>query len=278
MTAWVRRSRPRTRYCTIREVLAPVKGRRARITAAKTCVQGRPPLAGPAQAGGGAQDPVASVSVLLAGAAPGASKLLPARKARRAQSARDLGRDAIEALTRQPLTAIAPQQPLDIGLFETPRAGKTPTWCCPMNRDRDPPCNTDRHHYEAIRRPTSTPSPPWPKPVRPPAGRVPPRHRRDRVSACRTSPTTLTLDALGIEDPFLELSGLYHGVDLAHQSVISPSPELSQVFLYRRPILDEWAERGDVSLDELITHVLVHEIGHHFGFSDAAMHAIEDSD
>ena len=86
-----------------------------------------------------------------------------------------------------------------------------------------------------------------------------------------------TLDSLGIEDPF-ELSGLYHGVDLAHQSVFNPSPDVSQVFLYRRPILDEWAERGDVTLDELITHVLVHEIGHHFGLSDDAMHAIEDED
>jgi predicted Zn-dependent protease with MMP-like domain len=82
------------------------------------------------------------------------------------------------------------------------------------------------------------------------------------------------LDELGIEDAF-ELTGLYHGVDLARRSVFDPAPQPSMVFLYRRPILDEWAERGDVSLDELVAHVLVHEIGHHFGLSDADIAAIE---
>jgi predicted Zn-dependent protease with MMP-like domain len=85
-----------------------------------------------------------------------------------------------------------------------------------------------------------------------------------------------TLDALGIEDPF-ELSGLYHGVNLARRSFFDPLPRNSQIFLYRRPILDEWAERGDVSLDELVEHVLIHEIGHHFGLSDDDIHAIEDA-
>ena len=84
-----------------------------------------------------------------------------------------------------------------------------------------------------------------------------------------------TLDELGIEDPF-ELSGLYHGVDLTQRSVIDPLPEQSQIFLYRRPILDEWAERGDVSLETLIEHVLIHEIGHHLGLSDGDIHRIED--
>ena len=82
------------------------------------------------------------------------------------------------------------------------------------------------------------------------------------------------LDAMGIEDAF-ELTGLYQGVDLAHRSVLDPAPEAAMVFLYRRPILDEWAERGDVSLGDLITHVLVHEIGHHFGLSDDDIEAIE---
>ena len=85
------------------------------------------------------------------------------------------------------------------------------------------------------------------------------------------------LDELGIEDPF-ELTGLYQGVDLSRRSVFDPSPEPSRVFLYRRPILDEWAERGDVSLGELVAHVLTHEIGHHFGLSDAAIDAIEAAD
>ena len=83
------------------------------------------------------------------------------------------------------------------------------------------------------------------------------------------------LDQLGIEDPF-ELTGLYEGVSLAERSVLDPGPQPSQIYLYRRPILDEWAERGDVSLGELITHVLVHEVAHHFGLTDAGIHAAED--
>jgi predicted Zn-dependent protease with MMP-like domain len=79
---------------------------------------------------------------------------------------------------------------------------------------------------------------------------------------------------LGIEDAF-ELTGLYQGVDLAHRSVFDPSPQPSMVFLYRRPILDEWADHGEVSLEELVAHVLVHEIGHHFGLSDDAIETIE---
>lgn len=78
---------------------------------------------------------------------------------------------------------------------------------------------------------------------------------------------------MGIEDPF-ELTGLYHGVDLTQQSVMDPTPGIPMVFLYRRAILDEWIERGDVDLAFLIAHVLVHEVGHHFGLSDAEMDAI----
>ena len=83
------------------------------------------------------------------------------------------------------------------------------------------------------------------------------------------------LDELGIEDPF-ELTGLYQGVDLAAARCSTRRRSPSMVFLYRRPILDEWAERGDVTLDELITHVLVHEIGHHFGLSDDDIDRIEN--
>lgn len=88
-------------------------------------------------------------------------------------------------------------------------------------------------------------------------------------------PSEEVLDSLGIEDAF-ELTGLYQGVDLSSRSVLDFGGEPSRVFLYRRPILDEWAERGDVSLGDLITHVLVHEIGHHFGLSDDDIHRIED--
>jgi predicted Zn-dependent protease with MMP-like domain len=87
-------------------------------------------------------------------------------------------------------------------------------------------------------------------------------------------PPDEVLDELGIEDPF-GLTGLYSGVSLADRSVFGGAPEPSRVFLYRRPILDEWAENGEVTLEELVTHVLVHEIGHHFGLSDPQIDAIE---
>src|SRR3569623_2065114 len=82
------------------------------------------------------------------------------------------------------------------------------------------------------------------------------------------------LDELEIEDAF-ELTGLYQGVDLSRRSVFDITPHRSMVFLYRRPMLDEWAERGDVTLKEMIAHVLVHEVGHHFGLSDEQIEAIE---
>jgi len=82
------------------------------------------------------------------------------------------------------------------------------------------------------------------------------------------------LAALGIEDPF-DLSGLYSGRSLDKQDSWSSGELPPMIHLYRRPLLDEWAETG-VSLEALITHVIVHEVGHHFGLSDADMHAIED--
>lgn len=82
------------------------------------------------------------------------------------------------------------------------------------------------------------------------------------------------LAEMDIEDPFA-LTGVYEGTDLRHRSVLDPQPETATVTLFRRPILDEWAERGDVPLGELIAHVLVHEIGHHFGLSDADIEAAE---
>jgi predicted Zn-dependent protease with MMP-like domain len=83
-----------------------------------------------------------------------------------------------------------------------------------------------------------------------------------------------TLDALGVEDPF-ELTGLYRGISLMDRSTADLTTPPSVVFLYRRPILDEWAEREDVALGVLVLHVLVHEIGHHFGLSDADIERIE---
>lgn len=86
------------------------------------------------------------------------------------------------------------------------------------------------------------------------------------------------LTDLGIEDPF-ELTGLYQGVDLTQRSIADPAPQTPIVTLYRRAILDEWIDRGDVSLADLVSHILVHEIGHHFGLSDEQMDALlEEAD
>jgi len=83
------------------------------------------------------------------------------------------------------------------------------------------------------------------------------------------------LDEMGIEDPF-ELTGLYSGRPLGDKSSMDSGALPDMIHLYRRPILDEWVETG-VSLQALVTHVLVHEVGHHFGLSDADMHALEDA-
>ena len=82
------------------------------------------------------------------------------------------------------------------------------------------------------------------------------------------------LRELGIEDAF-DLTGLYQGLDLGRRSVLGDASQPSLVFLFRRPILDEWAERGEVSLEELVGHVLIHEIAHHLGLSEAQIAAIE---
>ena len=75
------------------------------------------------------------------------------------------------------------------------------------------------------------------------------------------------LAALQIEDPF-DLTGLYEGIPLTEKSVMDQPVGPDVIWLFRRPILDEWLDRGDVSLGALISHVLVHELAHHFGWSD----------
>jgi predicted Zn-dependent protease with MMP-like domain len=82
------------------------------------------------------------------------------------------------------------------------------------------------------------------------------------------------LESLGIEDPF-ELTGLYSGRSMDRQDSWVSGELPPMVHLYRRPLLDEWTDTG-VALEDLITHVIVHEVGHHFGFSDDEMHAIEE--
>jgi predicted Zn-dependent protease with MMP-like domain len=82
-----------------------------------------------------------------------------------------------------------------------------------------------------------------------------------------------TLEAMGIDDPF-ELSGIYEGVPLTERSVEQSGTLPDRIRLFRRAILDEWAG-SDVTLERLVAHVLIHEVGHHFGLSDADMHALE---
>jgi predicted Zn-dependent protease with MMP-like domain len=83
------------------------------------------------------------------------------------------------------------------------------------------------------------------------------------------------LDDMDIDDPF-ELMGLFQGVGLPFRSQSAPTQMPNMVWLYRRPILDYWAEH-DESLGAIVAHVLVHEIGHHFGLSDDDMEAIEET-
>ncbi|MBE2276954.1 MAG: metallopeptidase family protein [Rhodobacteraceae bacterium] len=87
-------------------------------------------------------------------------------------------------------------------------------------------------------------------------------------------PTDEMVEALGLDDPF-DLTGLYEGIPLTEKSVSDQPIHPDMVWLFRRPILDEWAERGDVSLADLVTHVMTHEMAHHFGWSDDDIAAID---
>ena len=106
--------------------------------------------------------------------------------------------------------------------------------------------------------------------------RLPERFRAltgDLLIRIEDFPTDEVLDSLDIASPF-DLLGLYSGVDLARKSVMDVTALPDMVFLYRRPILDYWAEHEE-TLGAILAHVLVHEIGHHFGLSDADMERIE---
>ncbi|MCE1235491.1 MAG: metallopeptidase family protein [Hyphomicrobiales bacterium] len=87
-------------------------------------------------------------------------------------------------------------------------------------------------------------------------------------------PENEVVEEMGLESPF-DLMGLFQGIGLPQGGAIAETGRMpNRIWLYRRPILDWWAENGD-SLGHVVTHVLVHEIGHHFGFSDDDMEAIE---
>jgi predicted Zn-dependent protease with MMP-like domain len=99
------------------------------------------------------------------------------------------------------------------------------------------------------------------------------RHLGPLVIRVEEFPDEETEEAMQLESPF-DILGLYHGVALPHQSVSNPRTQIDMVFLYRRPILDYWCESGE-NLGDVVRHVLIHEIGHHFGFSDEDMERIE---
>ena len=102
------------------------------------------------------------------------------------------------------------------------------------------------------------------------------KHLGPLVIRVEEFPDEETEEAMGLDSPF-DILGLYRGVALPHKSVSDPGPNMDMVFLYRRPILDYWCETGE-DLAGLVRHVLIHEIGHHFGFSDEDMARIEASD
>jgi predicted Zn-dependent protease with MMP-like domain len=99
------------------------------------------------------------------------------------------------------------------------------------------------------------------------------RHLGRVVIQVEELPDEETEAAMGLDSPF-DILGLYRGVALPHKSVSDPRPDPDMIFLYRRPILDYWCESGE-DLAGLVRHVLIHEIGHHFGFSDEDMERIE---
>jgi predicted Zn-dependent protease with MMP-like domain len=96
---------------------------------------------------------------------------------------------------------------------------------------------------------------------------------RDIVIRVEEFPDAEICAHMALESPF-DLLGLYQGVAIDQRSVMDSPQDIDMIFLYRRPLLDYWCER-DEDLGRLVRHVLIHEIGHHFGFSDADMAALE---
>ena len=101
------------------------------------------------------------------------------------------------------------------------------------------------------------------------------RHLGAVVIRVEDFPDEATARAMGLSSPF-DILGLYRGVAVPRKSVTDPLPHVDMIYLYRRPILAYWQRTGE-DLARLVRHVLIHEIGHHFGFSDADMARIEAS-
>jgi predicted Zn-dependent protease with MMP-like domain len=101
------------------------------------------------------------------------------------------------------------------------------------------------------------------------------RHVRDVVIRVEEFCDAEIEREMALDSPF-DLLGLYQGTSLSQKSVGDVAHDLDRIFLYRRAILDYWCESGE-SLEHIVRHVLIHEIGHHFGFSDDDMEHIEES-
>jgi predicted Zn-dependent protease with MMP-like domain len=100
------------------------------------------------------------------------------------------------------------------------------------------------------------------------------RAARDVLLRVEDFPDAEMLADLGLESPF-ELTGLYDGIPLTEKSVMDQPDRPDTIWLFRRPILDEWLEREAEPLGTLVAHVLVHEFAHHFGWSDADIARID---
>ncbi len=100
-------------------------------------------------------------------------------------------------------------------------------------------------------------------------------HAKDVVIRVQDFPDEEILEELDCESAF-DLLGLYQGVDLTRKSVSDTPQQPDMVYLYRRPILDYWCD-SEEDLTHVVRHVLIHEIGHHFGYSDDDMEAIEEA-
>jgi len=99
------------------------------------------------------------------------------------------------------------------------------------------------------------------------------RHLEEVTIFVEELPSDELTESLDLESPF-DLLGLYDGISLPEKSVSDSFTPPDRIFLYRLPILDYW-RASEETLDDLVRHVLIHEAGHHFGFSDADMELLE---
>ncbi len=97
---------------------------------------------------------------------------------------------------------------------------------------------------------------------------------KDVVLRVEDAPSDEMLASLGIDDP-LDLTGLYEGTPLTDKSISDPYPQPDTVWLFRYAILDEWISRGNVTLSDLVAHIVVHELAHHFGWTDEEIATID---